>query len=1270
MYYPGQQIYPPPLGGIPQQNLSPPMFMSSVPVASSSNTIIIILIFVVLIGTAVGVGFYFYNKNKTNTPTVILPKVPSTNPSTNPAINPSINPATTPAGLKTTLLKTSPWIDLLECASNGGVCSTSIYSDIIYGDKTATDAYILKNKLPGSYNCTASTFKDPVSSTTKKCYSNPVTIIPTPVKLTSEVWNNILVPCSNDGGTCTTTEKGNIVYGERINNIGYVKRDQPSGSYICSTGAFGGDPSVGQTKKCYFAKSSESTTLLSTAQWNDLTKCADDSGVCSTSIYSDIIYGDKINNRGLILKNNPPGSYNCTPVKFGGDPSIGQPKSCYIRPVVLNPPAIDLTLNNGYIQAPICSNEGGNCNVGTKKGTVIYGEKINNKGYTTQVPKYDINDNTIQNIACNANNFGGDPSPYVAKQCYFRETPIDLTVENRYPDFIKCSDEGGICTTTENKDIFYADLDAKLGYKKSNQPAGNYACNSTNFGGDPSPFKDKACYIQRLKFTGFDGTWNPLNPDITTINDGDSFTYNERYDLVYGQPAGNQLYISQNNPATNGSVVCNKNLNSIGDPAPNFEQQYKKCYIKKTPVTAKSTDVLTADPWYNLDPCADEGGTCNQPYNDMGQDIIYGDKINNKSYILENRYQGNYPCENKTFGGDPSIGNIKKCYTTRKNEYSRFSQSDADSLTYCSNDNQNCNINITSDIIYGAVGARAYTRYNNPPGSYPCNSSVFGNIQEYADEEGTIPITSAKICYSRPSITRLLSTDSWKNIIESAAEGQSFITTKYSDIIFGDKVNNKGYIKKNVMPGTLISCGMPWFGNRDPSPGNNKKCYVNNAVLSKPAVDISIPPYSEAVLCAGPNEYCNLNTNSTVIYGERINNLGYVYENMTGSVLCNDTTLGDPSPGVVKNCYKTVSNTIENVNMLNTPWVNLQPVAVEGGLVTGPANKDYAIVYGSNTKGLKKNIQRSNNPVSHICNQNLVGNQDPDINIPKKCFIYTFDSGTGLMNDAPWNNLNPVANEGEQFTISNQSDIVYGEKIKNQGKLTNKLPGTYTCNVELFNNIDPNPYIKKQCYAANNIRLTSIPPWDSAPKWSNSVLCNTGPNIDPNYCQTNQYTSMAYVSDDSQKGVVLNNVPPGTYRCITEQFINDPAPSENKSCYILSSTQSNYIPILSDYIGRWRTWNDIAVYQEGLIGEPKIRQPSFFEISSDLTIKYTGYSNSGYGGTQLNDPVYQQGVFNSSNQIVTPGTSGVFYPDTFYMNGSIMTITNQNWGTINLVKLA
>jgi hypothetical protein len=155
------------------------------------------------------------------------------------------------------------------------------------------------------------------------------------------------------------------------------------------------------------------------------------------------------------------GGIDCGIVAFGGDPTVGVLKSCYVAPV------------GGPQGYSSCATEGGVCPV-TGPTTVAYGA----------VGAFADRLVTADSAACTNNAFGTDPIYGVAKACY-------LAPNGGPAGWAACATEGGTCTPGAARTVVYG----ARGAFYARWETGPVSCTSTAFGGDPIPGVVKACYL-------------------------------------------------------------------------------------------------------------------------------------------------------------------------------------------------------------------------------------------------------------------------------------------------------------------------------------------------------------------------------------------------------------------------------------------------------------------------------------------------------------------------------------------------------------------------------------------------------------------------------------------------------------------------------------------------------------------------------------------------------------------------------------------------------
>ena len=90
-----------------------------------------------------------------------------------------------------------------------------------------------------------------------------------------------------------------------------------SGTFSCTSQAFGRDPIPGVRKACY------TTAPATTASG----KCADERGSCTVPSGTSVRYGAD----GRFVTKTMSGTFSCTSQVFGRDPIVGVRKACYVN---------------------------------------------------------------------------------------------------------------------------------------------------------------------------------------------------------------------------------------------------------------------------------------------------------------------------------------------------------------------------------------------------------------------------------------------------------------------------------------------------------------------------------------------------------------------------------------------------------------------------------------------------------------------------------------------------------------------------------------------------------------------------------------------------------------------------------------------------------------------------------------------------------------------------------------------------------------------------
>jgi len=152
---------------------------------------------------------------------------------------------------------------------------------------------------------------------------------------------------------------------------------------------------------------------------------------------------------------------DCGIVAFGGDPTVGILKSCYVAPT--GGPA-------GYTT---CAAEGDTCTINTPT-LIAYGAA---GAFTHRL----VNGG---NVTCGNAAFGRDPSYGVLKGCY-------LAPPGAPAGWTTCATENGTCTPGTARTVLYG----ARGAFYAKWQTGPTPCTSAAFGGDPIPGVVKSCHL-------------------------------------------------------------------------------------------------------------------------------------------------------------------------------------------------------------------------------------------------------------------------------------------------------------------------------------------------------------------------------------------------------------------------------------------------------------------------------------------------------------------------------------------------------------------------------------------------------------------------------------------------------------------------------------------------------------------------------------------------------------------------------------------------------
>ena len=247
------------------------------------------------------------------------------------------------------------------------------------------------------------------------------------------------VKCADERGSCTVPSNTTVRYGA---NGQFVTKTM-SGTFSCTSQAFGRDPIPGVRKACY------TTALATTASG----KCADERGTCTVPSGTSVRYGAN----GQYVTKTMSGTFSCTSQTFGRDPIPGVRKACYVP-----------TTSTADAK---CADERGSCTVPSNT-TVRYGA---NGQFVTKTMS--------GTFSCTSQAFGRDPIPGVRKACY--TTALATTASG------KCADERGTCTVPSGTSVRYG----ANGQYVTKTMSGTFSCTSQVFGRDPIVGVRKACYV-------------------------------------------------------------------------------------------------------------------------------------------------------------------------------------------------------------------------------------------------------------------------------------------------------------------------------------------------------------------------------------------------------------------------------------------------------------------------------------------------------------------------------------------------------------------------------------------------------------------------------------------------------------------------------------------------------------------------------------------------------------------------------------------------------
>jgi len=185
------------------------------------------------------------------------------------------------------------------CADEGGFCEAGDVMDIAYG---ADDQFVMHSGVAGGTTCSNDVFGDPIVGVVKSCYVR----LAGPSRFT---W------CAAENGRCTLDHPMTIAFGA---NGAFVTLYNISGDVDCTEYTFG-DPDPGHVKGCFV----RDETPDGRYSW-----CASEGQTCSFDGPVDVVYG--VAGR-FAVRSHVTGELPCNNDTFG-DPYVGLPKACYIKP--------------------------------------------------------------------------------------------------------------------------------------------------------------------------------------------------------------------------------------------------------------------------------------------------------------------------------------------------------------------------------------------------------------------------------------------------------------------------------------------------------------------------------------------------------------------------------------------------------------------------------------------------------------------------------------------------------------------------------------------------------------------------------------------------------------------------------------------------------------------------------------------------------------------------------------------------------------------------
>lgn len=229
---------------------------------------------------------------------------------------------------------------------------------------------------------------------------------------------------------------------------------------------------------------------------------------------------------------------------------------------------------------------------------------------------------------------GGDENCDVPKLRELFNGYIDND-NNNEPDFTPpagytlTSDEGDKVNVNGTKDVAFGS-NGKFIYL-FNQ-TGDVDCNRSAFGSDPVPGVKKKCYIRNS------ADYTPPRTYVVSVDQDNIIKADGEQDIAFGANGNFEFLRNQT-----GDVKCDEETFG-SDPAKGYP---KKCFVRP------SAD-FTPPPGYTLEANERENININE-----ASDVAFG--VNGKFIYLTNQ-NSNVKCDANTFGSDPEVGYVKKCF--------------------------------------------------------------------------------------------------------------------------------------------------------------------------------------------------------------------------------------------------------------------------------------------------------------------------------------------------------------------------------------------------------------------------------------------------------------------------------------------------------------------------------------------------------------------------------------------------------------------------------